>query len=231
MPEWSTYSLSDFLMFAPRTYYRLIELYNGDVWPAHLVAIAVGLAAIAVTWRREADARRTAHLVLAAAWACVAWGWLHRRLAAIDWSATGFAVAFALEAALLLAVAAMGTPSPATPASRRLRAGGGLALGAVAAYPLLGLADGRNLASAEVFGLMPNPTAIATLGLLANERPALRWLLFPIPVAWCAIAGATLWTMGTSSWWVPPVAAATAIAIALRTPSGAGTRAGTGTST
>ena len=34
MPEWWTYSLSDFLMFSPRTYYRLFELHNAAIWPA-----------------------------------------------------------------------------------------------------------------------------------------------------------------------------------------------------
>jgi hypothetical protein len=28
MSEWWTYSLWDFLLFSPRTYYRLFELYN-----------------------------------------------------------------------------------------------------------------------------------------------------------------------------------------------------------
>ncbi len=36
MSEWWTYTLSDFLLFSARTYYRLFELYNRDVWPAQL---------------------------------------------------------------------------------------------------------------------------------------------------------------------------------------------------
>ena len=58
MPEWWTYSLADFLMFAPRTYYRLIELYNRDVWPAHLATIALGIALVSFAWRRPAATRR-----------------------------------------------------------------------------------------------------------------------------------------------------------------------------
>ena len=30
MSEWWTYRLSNFLLFSPRTYYRLFELYNSD---------------------------------------------------------------------------------------------------------------------------------------------------------------------------------------------------------
>ena len=40
MSEWWTYRPSDFLLFAPRTYYRLFELYNAEIWPtAHRDAL------------------------------------------------------------------------------------------------------------------------------------------------------------------------------------------------
>ena len=58
MSEWWTYSLSDFLLFSPRTYYRLVELYNLAIWPAQLVALAIGAAILAVlgsraTWQGQ----------------------------------------------------------------------------------------------------------------------------------------------------------------------------------
>ena len=42
MSEWWTYHLSDFLLFSPRTYYRLFELYNAAIWPAQIVALGAG---------------------------------------------------------------------------------------------------------------------------------------------------------------------------------------------
>ena len=51
MSEWWTYSLLDFLLFSPRTYYRLFELYNLAVWPWHVLAIVLGLAVL-VFWLR-----------------------------------------------------------------------------------------------------------------------------------------------------------------------------------
>ena len=53
MSEWWTYSLSDFLLFSPRTYYRLFELYNLAVWPAQIFTLALGIA-IVVLLRRGA---------------------------------------------------------------------------------------------------------------------------------------------------------------------------------
>ena len=227
MPEWSTYSLSDFLMFAPRTYYRLLELYNRDLWPAHVAVIAGGLAVIVLAAARGGVAGPAQYVALAAAWAWVGWGWLHRRLATIDWSATGFAVGFALEAAMLLIFAATCRPGVRRSRGQAL-AGTALALAATVGYPLLAPAAGRDLATAEVVGLAPDPTVIATLGLLANGTTAMRWLLLPVPLAWCAVSGATLWTMATPTWWVPPLAAVVAMAIvalpaagAAVTPSGA----------
>jgi hypothetical protein len=46
MSEWWTYSLSDFLMFSSRSYYRLIESYNAAIWPAHVLALVAGLVVI-----------------------------------------------------------------------------------------------------------------------------------------------------------------------------------------
>ena len=41
MSEWWTYSLTSFLLFSARTYYRLFELYNADVWPLQIATLAV----------------------------------------------------------------------------------------------------------------------------------------------------------------------------------------------
>ena len=61
MPEWWTYSLSDFLLFSPRTYYRLIERHNLAVWPAQLLAFVLGLA-IAFLLLQPTRARGQHHL-------------------------------------------------------------------------------------------------------------------------------------------------------------------------
>ena len=64
MSEWWTYSLSDLLLFSPRTYYRLFELHNLAVWPWHVLAILLGLAVL-VLWlrarRRRARPGRSPH--------------------------------------------------------------------------------------------------------------------------------------------------------------------------
>ena len=72
--------------------------------------------------------------------------------------------------------------------------GSGLLLAAigVVAYPLLPPLFGRPWTSAEVFGIAPDPTAIATLGVLLMARGRHVLLLLPIPLLWLLLSGLTL---------------------------------------
>jgi hypothetical protein len=69
--------------------------------------------------------------------------------------------------------------------------------------PLLAPLQGRVWASSEIFGIAPDPTAIATLGFLLFARGKFLPLLLPIPVLWCLLSGMTLWTMSALQAWVP----------------------------
>lgn len=73
MSEWWTYRLSDFLMFSPGTYWRLIELYNRDIWPAQLLAFAAGAGALWLAAVRRTATDRWLWVLLASAWLWVAW--------------------------------------------------------------------------------------------------------------------------------------------------------------
>ena len=92
MSEWWTYSLSDFLMFSPRTYYRLFELYNLAVWPWHVLALGIGLAVLVLWLRGGAWQGRAVAAILAACWLFVAWAYLLVRYDTINWAGSYFAV-------------------------------------------------------------------------------------------------------------------------------------------
>ena len=228
MSEWWTYRPSDFLLFSARTYYRLFELYNAEVWPGHLLTLGLGLALWVALLQGRAWAPRAACLLLALAWLWVAWAFHRQRYASINWVATWFAAAFALEAVLLLSCAVFGAGTRAAAAQGRKRSIG-LAVFAFAllAQPVIGPLLGRPWQQAEVFGLAPDPTALGTLGLLLLLQPRStsgaarprRWLtvlLWPIPLLWCAVSGATLATMHAAEAWLMPVAALLAMAAAWR---------------
>jgi uncharacterized protein DUF6064 len=195
MSEWWTYSLSDFLLFSPRTYYRLFELYNAAIWPLQILALASGAAIFVllltgVAWRGRAIAA-----IAAACWLWVAWAYLFERYDTINWAASYFAAGFLLEALLLswtgLICDRLGLRSGWDLASMTGRC---MFLFALVGYPLIGPLAGRPWTQAEIFGVAPDPTAIATLGVLAAAHQP-HWPLLVIPLIWCAISAATLWTM------------------------------------
>ena len=102
--------------------------------------------------------------------------------------------------------------SPSTGAGLPVGAGY-LILGfALAGQPLLAPLQGRGWASSEVFGIVPDPTAMATLGVLLLARGRLLPVLLPIPVLWCLLSGLTLQTMGEPQAWAPYAVLALAVA-------------------
>ena len=207
MSEWWTYSLSDFLLFSPRTYYRLFDLYNAALWPAHVLALTIGIAILALLAR--GGGRRwncAAGVLLATCWFWVAWAFLFNRYATINWAATWFAGLFVVQAVLLVLAGAAGV---GIESASRLRWAGAVALFifALLIQPLIGAAMGRPWTQAEVFGMAPDPTAVGTLGLaLLLPAAGRRWLLLVVPLLWCAISGATLWTLGAPDALVLPAA-------------------------
>jgi Family of unknown function (DUF6064) len=213
MSEWWTYSLSDFLLFSPRTYYRLFELYNAAIWPMQVLTIGLGLAILALVWR--GGPARAVALILAACWAFVAWAYLIGHYDTINWAASYFAVGFVIQTALLVLTGVIRNRlSLRQHADTASRVGFGLLLFALVVKPLIAPLLGRPWTQAEIFGIAPDPTVVATLGILAAaERP--HWLLLIVPLLWCAVSGATLWTMESPEAPMLPAVAVVALGVAM----------------
>jgi Family of unknown function (DUF6064) len=205
MPEWWTYSLTDFLLFSPRTYYRLIERHNLTIWPAQLLALALGVVIAGLLHRPTRERDRATAAILAALWAWVGWTFVVGRYATINWAASYFAWLFAAEVLLLGWLGVVG-------ASLRFGwrrdpaglVGGALFVGSVALYPLLAPALGRGWTQSELFGIAPDPTVLGTLGLvlMSEGSPRPRKALLTAPLVWCLLGGATLWAMGSPEAWI-----------------------------
>lgn len=195
MSEWWTYSLSDFLLFAPRTYYRLFELYNAAIWPTQLAAAALGIAILAALARPRPWHGRAIPLALAGAWLWVALAYHRGHYATINWAADYYAIGFAVEALALTFMALAGGMAIDWKASGGARLGAAMFVFALTLQPLIGPLFGRPWPQVEIFGIAPDPTAIATIGLGLIAAGRRRWLIVPIPIAWCAVSGATLWVM------------------------------------
>ena len=157
-------------------------------------------------------------------WLWVAWAFHWQRFASINWAATWFAAAFALQG-LGLGLAALGPAGRDTPPPRRAQQLGlALLLFALVLHPALGLLLGRPWQQAEVFGMAPDPTVLGTLGVLlflppraasgsgAAFKPAAAWWLWPLPLLWSAVSGIMLATMQAADALVLPAAALVALA-------------------
>jgi hypothetical protein len=216
MPDWLTYAPSDFLLFSARTYYRLFELYNQAIWPAQIAALALGLAILGLLRSGGTWQSRVIAMILAACWLWVAWAYLLERYDTINWVATYFAIGFVIEALLLIWTGLTRGRLVFRPDdSWANRAGLCIFLFALVAQPLIGPLVGRSWTQVEIFGIAPDPTVIATLGILltADKRPP--WGLMIVPLIWCALSGATLWTMDSPDAWIMPVAALAAVCVVI----------------
>jgi len=213
MTEWWTYRLSSFLLFSPRTWFRLHELYNAEIWPAQIVGILFGLAIVVLARRGGVRSGPVVAVLLAACWLWVGWAFHFRRYATINFAATWFAAAFAVEA-LLLVVLGAARGRLAFAANSWRHPGIWLVAFALIVQPLVGLLAGRSLLQSEYFGVAPDPTATATLGvLLLARRPSP--LLMVIPLLWCLVSGAFAWMMRTPDMLVMPIVALVTLAVAI----------------
>jgi hypothetical protein len=215
MSEWWTYTLSDFLRFSERVYVRLFELHNRGLWPAQVATLALGLAVAGLLWARPRQRERIVLAILGGLWIWIAYAFFWRRYASINWAAPYVAPAFALQGLALIAFATAGRARFASGRGVMQASCVLLLVACLAVYPLLAPLAGRPWAAAELFGIAPDPTAVATLAVLAPAAGRGRWALFVVPCLWCAVTGATLWTLGAADFFVAPLGAGVAVGLAV----------------
>ena len=200
-----SWALEDLLLFEPQVYWRLFALENESVWPAQPVVLAAGVLLALGFILNGQPSRRWLGPLLGAAWLWTGWQFVALRYGMVNWIAPTLAWGFYAEAALLAGLGLAGRivfPRQ----GRSARFGIGL-LAAALAWPVLAPLDGRPWQEAEVIAIAPDPTAIATLGLIAlAERSRWTALLCVAPVLWLALSTLTLITMGAWQGWAVLVA-------------------------
>ncbi len=210
MSDWMSYELVDFLMFSPTTYYRMIALYHGWLWPLHL-SIFVVIAVLLVKWRRPVG--RMIVLLFALSWLFVGAAFFYYQFAPIFWAAYYIAPVFAAQALLLVVTAFSKRGFVEGP--QRIRRLPTYILAAVALVaPLLStMASDHPFAASDLVFFTPDPTIIATFSLLCAFRSP--WRLFPIPVLGSVFSGLLLYAMESPWYWLVPLSALFAVFVRL----------------
>ena len=175
------------LPFTTGEFLEVFRRYNEAVWPAQWILLALGLAAIVLAVSRAPYAGRAASLVLASLWLWMGVVYHLIFFRPINQAATGFGVAFVVQAALLAWLGAWRGALRFRPRADAAGVAGALALlYALAVYPALAYLLGHRYPATPTFGL-PCPTTILTFGLLLwAEAPVPRRVVV-IPALWAAL--------------------------------------------
>ena len=194
MEKLASYSLSDFILFSDKVYYRLFELYNLAIWPMHLLALIFAFLILYLLWKRPHRAGRLIGVILVLSWAWVAWAFLYQRFYQIHVVANWYALAFVLQAVLLTWSCVVKNRFVLLEENKgRIHIGLALLILVFIIYPFIAVITGRNWLQFEMFALVPEPTVLVTLILLWVSR-ASRFL-YIIPITWLLISGVTLMVM------------------------------------
>lgn len=204
------------LPFGQDAFFALFEQYNRAIWPAQIVAYALALAALALAARPVAGAGRLIAAILALAWAWNGAVYHMTYFVTINFWADIFGAFFILQALLLAWTGVVrGRLAFRIGNDATSWIGGALAIFALAAYPLIGLALGHAWLRAPMFGVAPCPMTIFTMGMLLLVAGRTPLHLVAIPVLWSLIGGTAAWFLGVTEDLALPVAGLGGLALIL----------------
>lgn len=171
--------------------------YNTAIWPAHLVAYALGIAALVLATRKTPASGKIVAGILSFFWLWmgIAYHWMH--FSAINKAAFLFGGLFVIQGILL---AWLGVCRGRLDFART--SGAAAALGwlfvayAMVIYPLIGHALGHGYPRSPSFGVAPCPTAIFTFGLFLWADRKLPAALLVVPFLWSLLGPSAAITLG-----------------------------------
>lgn len=170
--------------FTTKQFFDVFAHYNAGIWPAQYVLIALGVA-VAIALFVNVRSSTVALPILAFLWLWMGVVYFGGFFVAINPAAPIFAMAFVVEALLLIWSSVMSI-SPLEPSQPQRIVAAPLFAYALVLYPLLGLMQGQRYPASITFGL-PCPTVIFTFGVLALLLHSVRPVVFIIPVLWAAL--------------------------------------------
>lgn len=174
--------------FSVGQFLDVFQRYNEAIWPAQIVAYALGLLAVIMAFRKTNYSSRIICLILSLFWFWMGIVYHIIFFSAINKAAFLFGGLFIIQGALFLFVGAY---------KSRITfrfgfdvftfTGLALILYAMAIYPLLGYAFGHGYPRSPCYGVAPCPATIFTFGILLwTDKKVPKYVLI-IPFLWSLI--------------------------------------------
>ena len=184
------------LPFSTAAFLQVFRDYNVAIWPAQILGLILGLAALAALFQGRDTGVRIVMVVLAVLWTFVGIGYHLMFFARINPVAPAFA-ALCLAQAVLFQASAIWPKDLQLVVRPNLRSTTGLSviLYGVLVYPILGQFEGHGGMAGPMFGVAPCPTTIFTIGLLIVARGAWVVWLSILPILWSLIGMAAAFQM------------------------------------
>jgi hypothetical protein len=173
------------LPFTVDQFLHVFEQYNQAIWPAHVIAYVIGIAALALTVKKTRYSDRAISVILACFWAWMGIVYHIMYFSAINGAALGFGVLFIVQAILWLV---FGVIRPRLSFQWQSNpytiAGAVMIVYAMLVYPILGTLLGHGYPRSPSFGVAPCPTTIFTFGLLLLTSAKVPKSVLVIPFLW-----------------------------------------------
>lgn len=209
------------LPFTIDQFLDVFRRYNGAVWPAQWVLVALAIVAVVLAVRNRAGGDRWVSGILALLWFWMAAAYHLAFFAEVTRAAVVFAAAFAVQGIMFVWLAFRPRPPSYRPRSLGTAVVGALLITyALVLYPVLGYLLGHQYPAAPTFGV-PCPTTIFTLGMIVWSSGSMPWRLLVVPLAWCVVGVSAAINLGMTEDLGLPVAGVVSVAWILLARRGA----------
>jgi hypothetical protein len=178
------------LPFTREEFISVFVGYNTAIWPAQIVAYALGVIAVACLFRPSRASDRLIAGALAAMWVWTGIAYHGLFFSEINNAAFLFGLMFVAESALI-AHCGLVHDRLQFAFSNSIAGWAGLAFLAYAGilYPLIGVLAGHAYPEMPMFGVTPCPVTIFTFGFFLLFARTLLWRLLIVPFLWSLIGG------------------------------------------
>ncbi|WP_438862866.1 DUF6064 family protein [Neptunicella sp.] len=204
MTEPSSTILSAFFTLKGDNYLQFVTDFNRQSWPLQISSL---ILCMWLLWLLHQNNRsKTITRIFAICWIWVGCYFHYHFYTSLTPMAVFDAIAFAVQGCLFFLLS--GKIQFHSPYHDRNSKIGYAGLAACMLLPTLAASfSGQSWWQISLVGMMPTPTALATLALLLLTTSKYRFLLAVIPFGWCIIAGVTHLNIGMHDWFVAPLVA------------------------